>query len=102
MAEICRGLRVRVADAVAAELPGVLVHPDYLAARTPGAVGVVTDYCVGYGGDLWWVRHDTRPGDADGYAVYLTDELTPEVAGGRPQDADPGRDPGVPGPGHAG
>lgn len=63
------GKRVRTA-AQLRDTDGLLVHPDYLAARKPDTDATLVNAVPGYGGDVWRARHD----DGD-EAVYVIDEM---------------------------
>ena len=51
---------------------GFLIHANNMANRKVGAVGTVTSYVPGHGGDVWFVEHD---GGLVG--AYCYDELRP-------------------------
>ena len=44
---------------------GMLVAERHLHGRKPNALGIITGYVPGHGGDCWWVRHAEGPSSAN-------------------------------------
>jgi hypothetical protein len=66
------GLIVRVARLE--DTTGMFVAERHMTVRQVGAVGIVTGYVPGHGGDVFWVHHH----DTDQVGAYIFTELEPQ------------------------
>lgn len=68
--DICPEVGQRVKAIRLKSVRGAFIEPHYLDARRRGAVGTITSYVPGHGGDYWFVSHSD-----DSIAAYGTKEL---------------------------
>lgn len=56
---------------------GFLVADKHMNSRRPDALGIVTGYVAGHGGDVFWVRHEEGPSDTNPspVAAYMFNEF---------------------------
>jgi hypothetical protein len=71
VSDITVGLTVRVARLE--DTTGMLIAEKHLSVRRLGAVGEITGYVAGHGGDVWWVHH----WDTDQVGAYIFTEIEP-------------------------
>ena len=61
---------------------GLLIAERHLAARLPGALGMIMGYVPGHGGDVYWVRHFEGPSSVAAYTFtefeFVDQEQVPE------------------------
>ena len=69
-------LRVRVVAVGSSR--GLLINAKHLDVRREGATGTLRDWVPGHGGDIWFVEHDTEPGEPTEIGAYMFTELEPE------------------------
>jgi hypothetical protein len=68
--------RVRTHEELGTTL-GMLIKEHHLRGRLPNALGIVTGYVPGHGGEVFWVRHAEGPSNQDPSPVgaYMFDEF---------------------------
>lgn len=57
LGDVKQGLAVRTSDQLDTTT-GMLIKPEYLTNRKSNVTGVIHDWVIGHGGDVWWVKHD--------------------------------------------